>query len=244
MKLIRPQWSAPAGVHAICTTRLGGVSEPPYHSFNLSPHVGDSKNAVSENRKRLGTVLPAPPCWLRQAHTSRVMRAEQVMPDCSVADAAYTFSADVVCAVICADCIPVLFCSADGAGVAAAHAGWRGLAAGVLENTAALLRANGAGALLAWIGPAISAEHYEVGEEVRTAICRDAADEESFTPVGKGKWLADLPALARRRLDGLNIVCAGYDGCTFTDARHFFSARRQAVTGRMAALIWRAKSGE
>ena len=239
MILHRPHWKTPAIVRAGFSVREGGVSDPPFHSFNLSAHVGDDPGAVGENRMRLRADLPAAPKWLRQAHTARVVCADSVETDSTVADAVYTFAADSVCAITVADCIPVLFCSADGAGVAAAHAGWRGLAAGILENTAAALRENGAGELTAWIGPAVSAAHYEVGEEVRAALCRNDGDGKCFVAQNGGKYLADLPRLAARRLQDLEVFATASGLCTYSDSRRFFSVRRDGKRGgRFAAMIW------
>ena len=238
-----PQWRPPKTVRALFSTRDGGVSDSPFSSFNLSAHAGDDESAVGENRMRLQALVPAPPKWMRQAHTARVIRAEEVAADAAVADASYTFAVGVVCAVTTADCLPVLFCTADGGGVAAAHAGWRGLAGGILENTAAALREeNKNGKLLAWIGPAISAAHYEVGEEVRAALCKTKEDEDCFTSAGN-KWRADLPKLAARRLRGLEVETTESGLCTYSDVRRFFSARRDGNRcGRMASLIWREDS--
>ncbi|MGI9298355.1 MAG: peptidoglycan editing factor PgeF [Gammaproteobacteria bacterium] len=240
MTLSRPEWHIPDTVRARFTVRDGGVSDPPFHSWNLSAHVGDDPGAVGENRMRLRTFLPAAPRWLRQAHTARAASAEEIETDATVADAAYTFAAGVVCAVTVADCLPVLFYAADGGGVAAAHAGWRGLSAGVLENTAAVLRANGGGELRAWIGPAIGGAHYEIGAKVRAALRRDGGDDECFVARGGGKWLADLPRLAARRLRDLDVETTASGLCTYSTAREFFSARRDGVRcGRIAAMIWK-----
>ncbi|MDM5147354.1 peptidoglycan editing factor PgeF [Candidatus Persebacteraceae bacterium Df01] len=242
MHLIRPDWPAPTNIAAVFTTRLDGVSDPPYHSLNLSPNVDDDNEAVGENRMRLCAILPSAPNWLRQAHTSRVLRAEDIESDVSVADAAYTFSAGVPCAVITADCLPVLLCTRDGNGVAAAHAGWRGLAAGVLENTVAVLRANSDEPLIAYLGPAISAAHYEVGADVRDALCRDELDASHFYlhDATDEKWFANLPQLAARRLRDLGIEDITFStACTYEDKKHYFSARRDNKTGRMAALVWK-----
>ena len=238
--LSRPQWTIPETAQARFSVRDGGVSDPPFHSLNLSAHVGDDRGAVGENRMRLRTHLPSAPRWLRQAHTARAVRAEEAEIDATVADAAYTFAADVVCAVTVADCLPVLFCAADGGGVAAAHAGWRGLAAGVLENTAAALRENGGGALRAWLGPAVGGAHYEIGDEVRAALSRGGEDEKCFVARGEGKWLADLPRLAARRLHDLDVETTASGLCTYSNAREFFSARRDGKrSGRIAAMIWK-----
>lgn len=239
MTLSRPEWDIPETVQARFTVRDGGVSDPPFHSWNLSAHVGDDPGAVGENRMRLRSFLPAAPKWMRQAHTARATSAEEIETDATVADASYTFAADVVCAATVADCLPVLFCAADG-GVAAAHAGWRGLSAGVLENTAAALRQNGGGKLRAWIGPAIGGAHYEVGAEVRAALRQNDGDDECFIARENGKWLADLPRLAMRRLCELDVETTASGLCTYSNRRDFFSARRDGKRcGRIAALIWK-----
>lgn len=237
--LSRPLWQTPDSIEARFSTREGGVSDPPFHSLNLATHAGDDPAAVGENRMRVRSDLPAAPRWLRQAHTNRVVCAEEISVDSTVADAAHTCSADVVCAVMTADCLPVLFCDAEGARVAAAHAGWRGLSAGVLENTVAALRESGGDNLLAWIGPAIGREHYEIGEDVRSALCRDKEDEMCLTPCADDKWLADLSRLALRRLSDLQVRATASDLCTYSEPRKFFSARRDGgQSGRTAALIW------
>lgn len=241
--VLRPNWRVPASVRALYSVRGGGVSDSPFSSFNLSATVGDEEGSVGENRMRLRGRIPSGPRWMRQAHTSRVLPAEEIEPDATVADASYTFSSGVVCAVLAADCLPVLFCLADGSGAAAAHAGWRGLAGGVLENTAAALRGGGGAKLLAWLGPAVSAAHYGVGGEVREALMRDKSDGAYFRPSGK-KWLADLPALARRRLADLGVETTASGLCTYSDSRRFFSARRDGGRcGRTASLIWLESGG-
>ncbi|MGI9305890.1 MAG: peptidoglycan editing factor PgeF [Gammaproteobacteria bacterium] len=239
MNFILPQWNAPSSVRAFFTVRNGGVSDPPFASFNLAANVGDEAGAVGENRMRLREHIPASPKWMLQAHTARAVRAEEIIADTTVADAAYTFAANEVCAALVADCVPVLFCTADGRGAAAAHAGWRGLAGGVLKSAADALRENDKNEkLLAWLGPAISQAHYEIGEEVRAALCETKEDEKYFIRAGE-KWRADLPKLAARRLRDLGIETTESGLCTSADRRHFFSARRDGVrSGRMAALIW------
>ena len=228
------------------TVRSGGVSDPPFHSFNLSVNVGDDRGAAYENRMRLAAALPAEPMWLYQAHGSRVLRADGIVRDVDVADAAYTTTAGVVCAVQTADCLPVLLFHEDGSGVGAAHAGWRGLAAGVLENTVSTMRAENASPLLACIGPAISARHYVVGEEVRAALANGGAgqgDDDGFSPCAEeaGKWHADLPAIAARRLLAAGVAeVTRLDVCTYAEREMLFSARRDgAKTGRQAAVIYR-----
>ena len=234
-----PDWPAPPGVRALVTTRCGGVSTGPWASLNLGSAVGDAPESVATNRALLDALLPGPARWLRQVHGNRVVRAESVVAP-EEADASVTSAEGVVCAVQMADCLPVLFASVDGTRIAAAHAGWRGLAAGVLENTLEALECAPAG-LIAWLGPAIGPECFEVGEDVRQAfVTGDAGAGACFQPRKGGKWLADLPGLARRRLLAAGLTRIHGGGlCTFSDAGRFFSHRRDRVTGRMAALIWR-----
>jgi YfiH family protein len=237
---ITPDWPAPAGVHAVCTTRHGGVSQGPYASMNPADHVGDTATAVGANRQRLARVLdlPAAPVWLQQVHGTTVIDATDA-PAAPQADAAFSCRPDVVCAVLTADCLPLLLCNRAGTVVAAAHAGWRGLAAGVVEQSVAALDVAPV-QLLAWLGPAIGPAAYTVGEEVREAFIRhDPRAAAAFAPAPGGGWLADLYRLARQRLAacGIDAVFGG-GRCTFTEAQDFFSYRRDGVTGRMATLIW------
>jgi len=242
LELIYPNWPAPPGVRAISSTRIGGVSVAPYDSLNLGAHVGDLPEAVAENRRRLvaQAALPREPAWLDQVHGVRVLRLDADTPQGETADACWTGSAGVPCAVMTADCLPVLFCSRDGRHVAAAHAGWRGLVAGVLEATLAALPVP-SGELLAWLGPAIGPAAFEVGEEVRAAFAAAAAEDAAhFTPDGE-RWRADLFGLARARLrrGGVGAVYGG-GSCTHAQPSRFFSHRRDGRSGRMASLIWRA----
>lgn len=240
-EFIRPDWPAPAQVHACTTTRAGGFSTGGYASLNLADHVGDDPVHVEQNRQRLATALalPSPPLWLRQVHGVRVVDAGScdAAPE---ADAAVATHAGVVCGVLTADCLPLLLCDRQGTRVAAAHAGWRGLAAGVIEATVAALE-HPAIELLAWLGPAISAPAYVVGDEVRAAFVSHAARaSEAFRPAPQGGWQADLYRLARQRLAalGVNAVYGG-ERCTFREPAHFYSYRRDgAGSGRMASLIW------
>jgi polyphenol oxidase len=237
---ITPDWPAPRGVRAAFTLRSGGVSEGPFASLNVGLHVGDSTMAVGENRARVRALLglPAEPVWLEQAHGTRVadLDAEHAP---APADGIVTRRAGTVCAIQVADCMPVLFAARDGCAVAAAHAGWRGLAAGVLEATVAGLGV-APGELLAWLGPAISAAHFEVGEEVRAAFLeRDADAAQAFARNARGRWQCDLFGLARRRLTALGVASvSGGAWCTYADAGRFFSYRRDGRCGRMAALVW------
>jgi polyphenol oxidase len=238
---LQADWPAPPTVRTASTLRRGGVSAAPFDSFNLGTHVGDVPEAVRSNRQRLVEVLQLPdqPCWLNQVHGSRVIEADL----CTIpppADACIARRAGQVCAVLTADCLPVLFCNRDGDRVAAAHAGWRGLAAGVLESTVSSLGLPGS-QLLAWLGPAIGPDAFEVGDEVRIAFtARDAAAARAFVPSYRtSHWLADLYTLARQDLARLGVT-AVYGGglCTVQDETRFFSYRRDGQTGRMATLIW------
>ena len=238
--LILPDWPLPAGVKACSTTRYGGVSLPPYDSLNLGTHVGDEAQAVAVNRQRLveGADLPQMPVWLEQVHDTRVVRLDGQTPADLQADAVYSNVPGQVCAVMTADCLPVLFCSQAGDEVAAAHAGWRGLCNGVLEQTLAAFAAEPA-RINAWLGPAIGPQQFEVGPEVRAAfIAVDDAAAAAFTPQGD-KFLADIYLLARQRLQraGIHAIYGG-DRCTVSEISHFFSYRRDGITGRLASLIW------
>lgn len=238
MHFIRPEWPAPANVHALVTTRVGGVSLPPFEGFNLGDHVGDDPAAVARNRATLRSCLPAEPEWLRQVHGTAVAVASLDGGN-READASVAFAPDRVCAVLTADCLPVLFCDRQGTRVAAAHAGWRGLAAGVLEASVAAMRCDPA-EILAWLGPAIGPRAFEVGEEVREAFVRDLpASAAAFVPGQAGKWLADIYELARLLLARAGVrQVSGGGFCTYTDAERFYSFRRDKATGRMASLIW------
>lgn len=233
-----PDWPAPDNVRALQTLRTGGCSPAPWNSFNLGDHVGDEAARVTANRALLRASLPAEPCWLRQVHGISVVDAASAAVGVE-ADAACSRVAGAVCVVMTADCLPVLFCNRQGTVVAAAHAGWRGLLAGVLENTLATMQCP-AGDVLAWLGPAIGPENFEVGDEVRSAFVKvDAGAEAAFQSQGQGKWLADLYALARRRLAAAGVVGVYGGGlCTVADGDRFFSYRRDGVTGRQASLIW------
>lgn len=240
-ELLRPDWDVPANVRAVMSTRRGGVSRGPYESFNLAAHVGDDGGAVAANRHRLRHALglPAEPGWLDQVHGASVAVLERgrVGP----ADAAVTFVPGHVCAILVADCLPVFLAGRAGDRVGIAHAGWRGLAGGVVEATVAALACDPA-SLVAWLGPAIGREAFEVGDEVRAAfVDRDPGAAGAFRAGRAGRFLADLPALARRRLAALGVgPVSGGGSCTFSDAGRFFSYRRDGATGRMAALAWLA----
>ena len=247
---IRPDWlAAPSNIGALSTLRTGGVSLGAFgdtagqDGLNFGRNVGDDPLAVAENRARLAALLPAPPVWLSQVHGTNVVDAAQVEGVVD-ADASFTSQPGVVCIVQTADCLPVLFCDVKGRVVGAAHAGWRGLLNGVLEQTVAAMRGAGAGDILAWLGPAIGPLQFEVGAEVRQAfIERDALADAAFIPVAANldKYLADIYALARLRLHGLGgIHCYGGHYCTVTEVARFYSYRRDKITGRMASMVWMA----
>ena len=240
MNPIIPDWPAPARVKSLMTTREGGVSLASWASLNLGDHVGDDPAHVAANRARLRQTLPAEPGWLRQVHSARVVElGRESNPE---ADAAFTREPGQVCAVLTADCLPVLFCDRAGSVVAAAHAGWRGLADGVLEATVAAMRVVAPCDILAWMGAAIGPQAFEVGDEVkRIFVDRHPEAAAAFVPHAPGKWLADIYRLARIRLAHAGVQ-AVYGGgrCTFSEADRFYSYRRDGVTGRMASLIWLA----
>lgn len=253
-------WPAPPGVMAFTTLRHGaGTSAPPFDAFNLGnvrAGNGDDPAAVAANRAALVEVarLPAPPRWLRQVHGTGVLRLDQPLPRADAAqerrrmeaepeaDAVVSDVPGVPLAILTADCLPVLFAARDGSEVGAAHAGWRGLAAGVLEHTLAAMRTAPAN-LLAWLGPAAGPQAYEVGAEVRAAFVeRDAAAAGAFIATRPGHWHVDLYLLARQRLQAAGVAAAAISGgglCTISDPQRFFSHRRDARTGRMATVIWR-----
>lgn len=235
---LTPEWPAPPGVRAASLLRTGGFSQGPYAELNLGDHVGDAADLVRRNRQsvRDALALPSEPVWLRQVHGARVVEAEGAAG--LEADGAFTGAVGPVCAVMTADCLPVLLCSVDGDCVAAVHGGWRGLAAGILESA---VTAMGTRRLMAWLGPAIGPEAFEVGKEVRdTFLASDAELAAAFRTVGDGKWLADIYAIARRQLHAVGVDdCYGGGHCTYGDPDRFFSYRRDGITGRMATLIWR-----
>ncbi len=237
---IVPDWPAPPPVRAYTSTRLGGHSGGPYAGFNLGDHVGDDPAAVAANRRLLADELglPAQPRWLRQVHGCAVLDAGAQGGECT-ADAVSAGSPGQVCAVLTADCLPVLLCDRAGTRVAAVHAGWRGLAAGVIEAAVERLGRPGS-ELLAWLGPAIGPGAFEVGPEVRAAFLQgDPAAADAFVPTRPGHWLADIYRLSRLRLGALGVgLVSGGDYCTVSDPERFYSYRRDGVTGRMASLIW------
>jgi len=245
-----PDWPVDARVRAFVTTRAGGVSEGAYASLDLGGGAsGGDVHAVMENRRRVARHLPAAPTWLQQVHGTQVLRVEapprhaaaspQDNGALPVADAAVTQVPDVPLAVRVADCLPVFLASRDGTAVGVAHAGWRGLAAGVLEGTlGALDRAPAS--VVAWIGPGIGPDAFEVSDDVHAAFTgADTGSASHFRSIRAGKWLADLPALARRRLVAAGVSeVRGGKWCTVRDSARFFSYRRDGATGRMAAVIW------
>ena len=240
MDIIEVDWPAPANVRALSTTRSGGASEGPFASLNLATHVGDRPAVVAQNRGRLSRELglPSEPAWLTQVHGCVVAHAGRDSLGCE-ADAAVSSSPGKVCAVMTADCLPVLLCDVQGSRVAAVHAGWRGLAAGVIDAAVRQMDVTPA-YLMAWLGPAIGPNAFEVGDEVRACFLRaDAGAEEAFRASPNGRWLADLYGLARRRLKQIGIESVyGGSYCTFSEPQRFFSYRRDGVTGRMATVIW------
>jgi len=245
LPFIQPNWPAPPNVHAASTLRSGGVSREPYDTFNLAAHVCDETQAVGENRRLLKAALrlSAEPSWLEQIHGDTVVEASPAQARPPRADASVARSAGRVCAILTADCLPVLFCSRDGDRVAAAHAGWRGLAAGILDTTVGSLGLPGS-ELMAWLGPAISQRAYEVGDDVRIAmLARDSGFASAFAPNARGRWQCDLYQLARRNLMQLGVQ-AIYGGgyCTYDDADRFYSFRRDGQCGRMATLVWMTES--
>jgi hypothetical protein len=236
-------------VRALSTLRGGGVSTHAYRSLNLASHVGDMPEAVAENRRRLTTAarLPAEPAWLNQVHGARVVDLDVLDEAASPpeADAALTRRPGRVCAILTADCLPVLLAAESGQAVAAAHAGWRGLAGGVIEAAVRALAVAPA-SLAAWLGPAIGPRHFEVGGEVRELLLTEDAEASAWVvPNGRGRFMADLPALARRRLARLGVQrIHGGGECTYSHADKYFSYRRDGITGRQATLIWLENSSE
>lgn len=254
MNPIIPDWPAPSCVRAFSTVRSGGLSEMPYHGhqksaggLNLGMHVGDDAHIVRENRALLRRFLPSEPVWLNQVHGNRVVDASR-SGDAPDADASFACCPDVVCVIMTADCLPVLLCRRDGKAVAAAHAGWRGLAAGVLENTVRAISEKKGADIMAWLGPAIGPDAFEVGEDVRdTFVQKDGRLSVAFEKRtgADGKYLADIYALARltlRQAGVMQVYGGGF--CTVSDESRFYSYRRDGVTGRMATGIWIDKSAD
>lgn len=248
MEIILPQWGKTLpSVRALQTTRACGNSLSPFDDgsgeggLNLGVHVGDVAEHVQQNRAQIRKYFPAEPAWLTQVHGTTVIDAAQVQ-NAPEADASFTTQPGLVCAIMTADCLPVLFADAEGRAVGAAHAGWRGLAGGVLENTVAAMREAGAVNLHAWLGPAIGPQQFEVGEDVVQAfVAKDVAMQLAFKPIVErpGKYLADIYQLARQTLAKIGVTqISGGNLCTVSDSAKFYSFRRDGVTGRMASLIW------
>lgn len=239
-KIIIPQWPLPPGVGACSSTRIGGVSLSPYDAMNLGAHCGDNPECVEENRRLFyaASGMPSKPVWLEQVHGKAVLRLTGEPYASKRADASYSNTPGTVCAVMTADCLPVLFCNKAGTEVAAAHAGWRGLCDGVLEETVACFNDSPEN-IIAWMGPAIGPGAFEVGPEVREAFMqKDAKADAAFRPVGE-KYFADIYTLARQRMANAGIgQVYGGDRCTHSEAGDFFSYRRDRITGRMASFIW------
>ena len=241
LDVITPTWSAPACVKAYSTCRRGGVSENCYASLNLGAHVGDKNENVLANRQLLekSLSLPGSPVWLQQVHGIKAIELTATTRKGAQADASYTKLKNKVCAIMTADCLPVLLCNRQGSQVAAVHAGWRGLAAGVIESTLDAMGETPQN-ILAWLGPAIGPQSFEVGTDVIEAfVSEHAAAEQAFVMTSPATWLADMYTLARQRLKrkGVNEISGG-GFCTYQDKARFFSYRRDGVTGRMATLIW------
>lgn len=242
MNFIKPSWPAPAHVKAYATLRTTGHSQAPFDSFNLAEHVGDEKAAVAANRALLKSklALPAEPVWLEQTHSTIVLPALSENRG-KEADASFTTTPRQVCVVLTADCLPILLCDKAGTQVAAIHAGWRGLAHGIIENTLAAMQMHAAADMMAWLAPAIGASVYEVGDEVRQVfLAQDQEAELAFAPSPNKRWLADLYLLARQRLQKFGVKqIFGGEHCTFSDSASFYSYRRDGqATGRMASLIY------
>ena len=249
--LIIPNWPAPKNVHALQTTRDGGASLAPYDSFNLGGHVGDKPIHLAHNRQLLSQHLPSEPVWLNQVHGVNVLHLDEMVAantNCLLdADASYTSRKNVVCVTMTADCLPILLCDQAGTAVASIHAGWRSLCDGVIEATVRQMPVK-SNQLMAWLGPAIGPNAFEVGTEVRAQFrAKNAQAELAFKKCSKNqeqdKWLADIYKIATQRLNNLGItqIYGGgidQDFCTFSQKQQFFSFRRDGHTGRMATLIW------
>ena len=241
MQWLQPQWPAPSKIKSYTSTRLGGFSRAPYDSFNLANHVGDELFNVRQNRQLLKSQLhiPSDPCWLNQVHSTKVIQIEQPLREAVEADASFTRKLSIVCAVLTADCLPLLVCDKKGTTIASIHAGWRGLAGGVIDKTIAALDLPSS-QLLVWLGPAISQSCFEVGNEVKEKFDRlDYNTDKAFCQKADGKWLLDIYQIARANLNDLGIEnIYGGDQCTFRQGDKFFSYRRDGITGRMASIIW------
>ena len=244
---IIPQWPAPANVQSLCSTRAGGRSKSPFNTFNLGLHVGDSDADVLQNRSLLQSTLGARPVFMQQVHGKTVLQINDQTQDGLQADGSFTRQTGVVCTMMVADCLPILFCDSKGTQVAAVHAGWRGLAGangrGIMEAARSVFECD-AENLLVWLGPCIGPSAFEVGDEVRAAFIAGLPESASaFQSLGKVKWLADLPALASQRLKALGITQVYGNNsnpawCTVTNPSRFFSYRRDSICGRFAACVW------
>ena len=236
---LSPVWPAPENVRALVTTRQGGVSEGVFSSLNVGAHVGDVAEHVAENRARVQSAVSVPLAYLNQTHSPDVVQAAESVSSALDADASVDRSGKAACAVMTADCLPVLFCDRAGTVVAAAHAGWRGLAGGILQNTIAAMKVSPL-EIMAYLGPAIGPEAFEVGQDVWDAFCLPMPSADAaFTPIGEGKYLADIYALAKTVLKHAGVTQVyGGTHCTVLERDTFFSYRREGQTGRMVSLIW------
>lgn len=239
--LIYPDWPAPENIKAITTTRQGGFSSPPYDELNLGNHVGDDPDAVNKNRDYLVKLaqLPQSPRWLTQVHGTQVLKSQNWQAD-SEADAIISYQSNHVCTIMTADCLPILLCNQQGSTVAAIHAGWRGLAAGIIEKTIQQFSCSGS-EIMAWLGPAIGPEKFEVGQDVYNYfVSQNCNADEAFKQTDQHHFLADIYLLARQRLHSVDVTAVyGGDLCTVSDPNRFFSYRRDDITGRQASMIWK-----
>jgi len=237
---ITPNWSAPKNIFACTTTRIGGVSKPPYESFNLASHVGDDPADVEQNRAKLryALKLPAEPMWLTQTHSTSAVSLDSPNPDLN-ADASYTTKPNIVCAVLTADCLPLLLCNKQGTEVAAIHAGWQGLQAGVIEATLDKINTPGQD-LLVWLGPAIGPAAFQVKDDVHESfLAKDHGADLAFQKYNNDTWLGNMYLLAKRRLHARGVTnIYGGEFCTYNDPKRFYSFRRDGVTGRMGSIIY------
>lgn len=235
--IIYPKWDAPTNIKALTTTRASGHSTAPFDSLNLGDHVGDSQQHVQQNRADLRSYLnlPSEPFWLKQTHTTKVLNISKIDTYAKSADGAFSSQHGRVCVVMTADCLPLFLCNRQGSKVAVIHAGWRGLADGIVEEGVRQF-AEPAGNLLAWSGPSISQQYFEIGEEVRQEL--EGSDDAYRQSDQKGKYYANLYKLVDQRLSKLGVEHSWRDDCTYADKNRFFSYRRDGSTGRMASLIW------
>lgn len=240
LPFITPNWPAPSNIRAVFTTRLGGTSRAPYDSLNLGDHVGDIPKTVVQNRCLLSDALSLPnePCWITQVHGTHIVNTQDWQKN-DEADACSSTTPSAVCAVMTADCLPILLCNKAGDYVAAIHAGWRGLADGIIEATIAKSPCDPS-EIMAWLGPAIGPQSFEAGNDVRDIfLSQSPTDISGFTPLNEHKWLVDMYHIARHRLAAVGVLQVyGEPNCTMLDPKRFFSFRRDGTTGRMAALIW------